>query len=140
MKQYLLDTNAIAHFLHDKFSMPEKINSVGIDNCYVSEITIAELYYGSYNSTFIEENLQQAEEVKATFIILPISKVLKQYGLQRAKAKKRKLSNVSSEDLFIGATAIHYDMVLVTQNTKDFIEVDELNQEDWTKPEYNEFI
>ena len=93
MKQYLLDTNAIAHFLHDKFSMPEKINSVGIDNCYVSEITIAELYYGSYNSTFIEENLQQAEEVKATFIILPISKVLKQYGLQRAKAKKRKLSN-----------------------------------------------
>lgn len=37
MKEYLLDTNAIAHFLHKKFSIAEKINSVSFENCYVSE-------------------------------------------------------------------------------------------------------
>lgn len=76
----------------------------------------------------------------ATFTILSISKVLKEYGFQRARAKKRKSNRIRSEDLLIGATAIHYGMVLITQNTKDFVDMDELELEDWTKTEHNEFL
>jgi tRNA(fMet)-specific endonuclease VapC len=43
MKKYLLDTNICAYFLNGKFELEEKIDEAGFENCFVSEITIAEL-------------------------------------------------------------------------------------------------
>ena len=45
-KQYLLDTCICAYWLRDKRNVREHINAVGFDNCYISEMTIAELKYG----------------------------------------------------------------------------------------------
>lgn len=56
MKKYLLDTNICAYFLNGKFKLEEKIDEVGFENCFVSEITIAELKYGVEKSTFKEKN------------------------------------------------------------------------------------
>ena len=52
MKKYLLDTNICAYFLNGKFNLESKIDKVGLENCLVSEITIAELKYGIEKSTF----------------------------------------------------------------------------------------
>ena len=47
MKQkYLLDTCICAYWLRDKQNVRERINAVGMENCYISEITIAELKFG----------------------------------------------------------------------------------------------
>jgi len=48
MKQqrYLLDTCICAYWLHDKYDVKFRINEVGMENCYISEITIAELKFG----------------------------------------------------------------------------------------------
>lgn len=46
MKKYLLDTNICAYFLNGKYNLETKIDEVGFENCFVSEITIAELKYG----------------------------------------------------------------------------------------------
>ena len=47
MKKYLLDTNICVYFLRGKYSLDRKIRQVGWDNCYISEITVAELKYGA---------------------------------------------------------------------------------------------
>ena len=49
-KKYLLDTNICVFFMRGKFEMNRKIGLVGINNCYLSEITVAELYFGAENS------------------------------------------------------------------------------------------
>ena len=46
MKGYLLDTNICVYFLNGKFDLEHKIEEVGIANCFISEVTIAELKYG----------------------------------------------------------------------------------------------
>ncbi|MFC5284307.1 PIN domain-containing protein [Pedobacter alpinus] len=46
MKKYLLDTNICAYFLNGKFNLGERIENIGIENCFISEITVAELKYG----------------------------------------------------------------------------------------------
>ena len=48
MKQgkYLLDTCICAYWLRDKMNVRERINAVGFDNCYISELTVAELKFG----------------------------------------------------------------------------------------------
>lgn len=50
MKKYLLDTNICIHFLGDEYNIKEKIEEAGLENCFVSEVTIAELKFGAENS------------------------------------------------------------------------------------------
>lgn len=47
MKKYLLDTNICVFILRGENNLKVKIQSAGISNCYISEITLAELYYGA---------------------------------------------------------------------------------------------
>jgi tRNA(fMet)-specific endonuclease VapC len=46
MKKYLLDTNICIHFLKNEYEIPEKIKNVGFENCYLSELSLAELLFG----------------------------------------------------------------------------------------------
>ena len=43
---YLLDTNIIIFWLKGRFNISEKIVEVGLFNCYVSDVTVAELKFG----------------------------------------------------------------------------------------------
>lgn len=47
MEQYLLDTNICIYLLRGKYNVDRKIDAVGLDNCFISEITVAELMYGA---------------------------------------------------------------------------------------------
>ena len=50
MKQYLLDTNICIHFINGEYNLAARISTVGLVNCFLSSITIAELTYGIANS------------------------------------------------------------------------------------------
>lgn len=47
---YLLDTNICIHFFRGKFNLLSKFEDVGVENCAISEITLAELVYGAEKS------------------------------------------------------------------------------------------
>ena len=49
--KYLLDTNICIHLFRGKFNLLNKLNSIGINNCSISEITLAELVFGAENKT-----------------------------------------------------------------------------------------
>ena len=45
MKGYLLDTNICIFYMKGRYQLDEKIAKVGQNNCYISEITVAELLF-----------------------------------------------------------------------------------------------
>ena len=47
---YLLDTNICVHFLRGEYRLNEKLAALGLAQCFVSEITIAEPLFGAANS------------------------------------------------------------------------------------------
>ena len=49
MTEYLLDTDTCIFHLKNKFNIRSKILSVGRTDCYICELTVAELLYGAYN-------------------------------------------------------------------------------------------
>lgn len=57
MKQYLLDTSICVFLFRNKFGIKECLEKIGKSQCYISEITIAELTYGAYKSNRVNENL-----------------------------------------------------------------------------------
>jgi tRNA(fMet)-specific endonuclease VapC len=131
VKKYLLDTNICAYFLNGKFNLETKIDSVGFENCVVSEITIAELKYGVEKSTHKEKNKKTLEIFQSKFDVIPIFPALDIYAKEKARLKtKGKI--LDDFDLLIGSTAIFNSLTLVTKNVSDFDRLEDINIEDWT--------
>lgn len=118
MSKYLLDTNICVHFLKGEYDLQNKILKAGLLSCFLSEITIAELLYGvAYSSPERQlMNRQRVEGLKNSFSgrILPIAPCLEKYAEQKAQLRKigRRVEDL---DLFIGATSIVENLILVTR-------------------------
>ena len=139
MIKYLLDSDTLINFFKNKFFIPDKIGAVGVSNCFVSEITIAELLYGASYSDQPDKHFEEVELTYENFKVVPITEVLEIYGFERARLRKAG-TPVDSNDIFIAATALRYDLILVTGNTKHMRRFENIRLENWTKQEHNEFI
>lgn len=132
MTKYLLDTNICIFYLKGLFELNAKIKAVGLENCFISEITVAELKFGVEKSQKVKEN----RRVSTTFIehinVLPIYSSLDVYAKEKSRLQKLGTS-IDDFDLLIGATAISNDLTLVTNNTKHFKRLNGVKLEDWTK-------
>ena len=53
MTRYLLDTCICVFLFRQKYNVAEKLSKLDPSQCYVSEVTIAELTYGAYKSNKI---------------------------------------------------------------------------------------
>lgn len=132
MKKYLLDTNICIYFLKGQFDIHQKIESVGIENCFISEITLAELKYGVENSKHKVKNKKVLEEFQDKFNVLPIYFSLDFYAKEKARLKtKGKI--VDDFDLLIGASAVVNKLILVTRNVKDFDRLTDIKIENWVE-------
>ena len=97
----------------------------------ISVITYGELIFGAEKSKFREKNLEVAREISKIFPVENIThEIMERFGSLKASLQKSG-KNVDDMDLLIAATAISNEMVLVTHNTKHFINIPELQLEDW---------
>lgn len=129
-KKYLLDTNICVFCLRGQYSITQKIENVGIDNCYLSEITVAELYYGAEHSKFPNKTMEQTEEFVSLFNIIPSSSSLHAFGRLKSELSKQGIP-IENFDLMIGACAIANQMVLVTDNVKHLGRIPNIKIENW---------
>lgn len=130
MKTYLLDTNICVFFLRKQYAISEKLKQAGLRNCYISEITVGELLYGAFCSQHKEKHIKQIDEFVGLFIVKPIYPVLSVFAEEKAKLRKQGLL-IDDFDLLIGATALKYDMTLVTENIKHLSHINGLHLENW---------
>jgi len=132
LKQYLLDTNIIIYFLKGMYNLNQKIEQVGLENCFVSEITIAELFYGAEKSNKRDANVLVVEEIVRNVAVLPLTNALQLYAKEKVRLQKLG-TPVDDFDLLIAATALANQLILVTNNLKHFERITPLELEDWTK-------
>ena len=127
---YLLDTNICIHFFKGQYGLIEKIQTIGFDKFAISEITLAELFYGAEKSQNIANNKKVVEQFADKITIIPIFDAIEIYSKEKGRLKiKGKI--ISDLDLFIGATAIANDMVLITRNVKEFERMNHIKIENW---------
>lgn len=131
MKQYLLDTNICIFFLKGQYNLDKKIAEVGEENCFISEMTVAEMKYGVENSKTIEAMRAVVEAFIPKFAVIPIYDSLDIYAKEKARLRKQGLL-IDDFDVLIGATAIHHNMVIVTNNVSHLSRLENITLEDWT--------
>ena len=132
MKKYLLDTDICIFFIKGKYELDKKILEAGVANCFISEITVAELKYGIENSKTIKPMRIIVEAFIPKFAVIPIFNSLDIYAREKSKLRKQGLL-IDDFDLLIGSTAIANEMTMVTNNVAHLRRLDNIIIEDWTK-------
>lgn len=135
MDKYLLDTNICIFLLRGKYNVDKKMDEVGLENCYISEITVAELKYGAElgNRQGLVRRMQSLDEFIASVHVLPISETLDLFAQEKARLRLAGTPADDNFDLLIGCTAIVYDLVMVTENIQDFKNFSGIRLENWIK-------
>ena len=131
--KYLLDTNIIIFWLKGRYGIAEKINEVGASNCYISEVSVAELRFGVECSEplLLDEKRRRLASFLVHLQIIPFSVAIDLYASE--KARLRLAGEIISDfDLLIGATAVQQGMKMVTNNAKHLSKIRDIDLEDWT--------
>ena len=129
---YLLDTNICIYAIKNKpITVLERIKANSKLGIYISSLTIAELEYGIENSNRVEENRVSLIKFLSIFNILSFDdRDAIPYG--RLKSKLKKEGNIIGPiDILLAAQALSKDLILVTNNTKEFERIENLKLENW---------
>ena len=130
MDNYLIDTDTCIFLLKGKYGVKEKVKEIGIDNCFVSEVTLLELSFGAFKSSKPSQHLKELDTVEKLFGVLPIYDCIELFG--KEKARLSRLGKLIPDfDLLIGVTAIKNRMILVTGNEKHLSRVEGVKIENW---------
>lgn len=117
--------------MRDKYpSLQKKFNDLSSENCFISEITLAELKFGVEKSINPEKNKKVLGNFLSGVQILPIFHSLDLYAKEKARLQKEG-TPVDDFDLLIGVTSVQHDLIMVTNNTKHFRNIKNIKLEDW---------
>lgn len=131
MAQYLLDTDVCIELLKQNERVLSKVEAVGAENCFVTEITIAELFYGAAKSNRPGQ-FEDISYILQSFDLKPLLPTLRLYGINKSVLESK--GNMIGEfDLLIGSCAVHYDLTMVTSNLKHFDHIPNIILEDWAQ-------
>ncbi|MEJ7659733.1 MAG: PIN domain-containing protein [Hymenobacter sp.] len=89
MPQYLLDTNICILLLRNRDAVREHLRQAGPENCFISEITVAELYFGAEKNPNSTQEFLRTVGFVASAQVLPIGPALRIYARQRWRLRRR---------------------------------------------------
>lgn len=133
--QYLLDTNICIAIIRKKSPLAtQRLTQQPVTTVGVSTVTIAELQVGVHKSSNPARNQQALDHFLVPLIFLEFDYDAAQaYGVIRAFLEAQG-TPIGAFDTQLAAQAIAHNLVMVTNNTREFAQVPKLRCEDWTKP------
>ncbi len=130
--RFLLDTN-ICIYIRQKKS-PEilaRFRQLRAGDAAISVITYGELLYGAERSQQREKSLEALSELSALIPVLALpEEASANYGRIRAELEQRG-TMIGNNDLWIAAHAKGGNLILVTNNEKEFRRIAGLRVENW---------
>ncbi len=131
--RYLLDTNIVSDLVrHPQGRAAAKIAEVGEDAVATSIIVAAELRYGAAKKASPRLTAQLEAVLGVLEIIALEVPADASYGAARV-ALEAAGTPIGANDLLIAAQALALDMIVVTDNEREFARVDGLRHENWLR-------
>ena len=130
MKGFILDTDTWIEYFRRRSGVERHIAETPAEQIYASEVSIAELIYGALHSQAVEKHLKETKEIERALTVLPLGDWTRDYAEMR-QALTSKGIIVGDFDILIAVTARHYDLTVVTHNTKHFGQMPGIRCVDW---------
>ena len=125
---YLVDSNVVVDHLLDVPTASALLEQLALEGIAISIVTYMEAFQGVEQSADPETAREKFHAFLAGVLILPFSFTLAERCARLRKTLKKQNKRVNSRalDLIIVATALEYDLALVTENIKDFEDIPNL--------------
>jgi tRNA(fMet)-specific endonuclease VapC len=118
--RYILDTDWIINLLAGTKDAEERIQQFDPEEIVISLVTVAEIYESAYNSANPEAHIQIFRSFLSNFQLLNLNlPIIEKFAEVRAHLRRRG-QMISDFDILLGATALHYDLIVLTYNKKHF--------------------
>jgi tRNA(fMet)-specific endonuclease VapC len=118
--RYILDTDWIINLLAGKKDAEERIQQFDPEEIVISLITVAEIYESAFNFSNPEAHIQKFRSFLSNFQLLNLNlPIIEKFAEVRAHLRRRR-QMISDFDILLGATALHYDLIVLTYNKKHF--------------------
>ena len=131
--RFLLDTNIVSDLIrHPQGRAAAKIAEVGEDAVATSIIVASELRYGAAKKASARLASQLEADLNALEVIAFEAPADASYGAARV-AVEAAGTPIGANDLLIAAQALALDMIVVTDNEREFRRVDGLKVENWLR-------
>ncbi len=118
--KYLVDSDWIVDYLAGRQHAIDLLSSLANEGMAISLITFGEIYEGIYYG----RDPQRSEEGFRKFLrgvdVLPLNRTIMQRFARIRGELRRKGQLIGDPDILIAASAIHYDLILLTRNKKDY--------------------
>lgn len=129
--KYMRDTNICIFIIKKDMNVLSKLKNIDFKDICISSITLSELEYGAAKSMYYEKNKKALQDFINYFSVLPFdSDAAYEYGKIRTELEK-KGSPIGCMDMLIASHAKSQNLILVTNNTREFSKVNHLKLEDW---------
>jgi len=128
--KYLLDTCVLISVLRNKDGIQERIIEAGLDKCAISELTLAELYFGVYRKGNDKWERESVRKLSELFRILPVDNVADKFAREHERLRKEG-SQIPDIDLLLGTYAVTHKMTIVTGNVKHLEKIEGIKIENW---------
>lgn len=129
---YLLDTNICIHLFRGQFSVADRIQQQGWENCCISEITKAELLFGEEIALRKGRNVRAGAVKKfvSSIEVIPISDGIELFAKEKARLYCQE-TLIEDFDLLVACCAIANNCILVSENLKHLSRIQGLRLENW---------
>ncbi|MFT4037299.1 MAG: type II toxin-antitoxin system VapC family toxin [Thermomicrobiales bacterium] len=123
---YLLDTDWVVQALARRGSAMGVLGALAGATIYVSYVSLGELYEGAYQSSNPGAHLATFRRFLIAYPPLNLNdSVMERFAETRAYLRRRG-QIIADMDLLIAATALHYDLTLLTFNLSHFSRIPDL--------------
>jgi tRNA(fMet)-specific endonuclease VapC len=125
--RYLVDTDWIVDVLHGQEGATQTLIELAPQGLAVSLISYGELFEGAYYANDARAALAGLSTFLQSKQLLPLTMaIMERFGIVRGQLERSIRQQLGDMDLLIAATALHYDLTLLTRNISDFQHIPEL--------------
>ena len=126
---YLVDTDWAIHHLNGNRAVIERLEALHPDGLGLSVAALAELYEGVYYSRDPEESERKLNDFLDSVSIVGLDEeTARIFGRERGRLRSIG-QRIGDMDLMIAATALQYDLILLSNNRRHFDRIDGLRIE-----------
>ena len=132
MKEPLVDTDIISYYLRNNANVSRQMKLAYEQYGYLSMSVVS--YYEVVNGLLFKDakgQLKSFEKLIQSFQIIPLDTAIADIAAQIFADLRRNNQIVAHTDVLIGATALHYQMKVVTNNQAHFSRIPNLELENW---------
>jgi len=130
--RYLLDTNICIYIAkHNPPAVRERFECHAASELAMSVVTLGELRHGAEKSQLREKALATIAKLATRIQVVPLTVVTGEHYGQIRAALEAGGQPIGNNDLWIAAHARAERWILVTNNEREFMRVEELAVENW---------